>query len=60
MLDSIMNNDHGLHHYGRMFVILFLILAVINIGKGLDYKFDNIFITMAVIYLILPGLNLNI
>jgi len=35
-------------------------IAVVNFGKGLDYKLDNIFITMGVIYLSLTGLDLTL
>jgi len=54
----IINNGNGFYHYGRMFIILFLLIAIINLGKGIYYKLDNIFITFSVIYLILPSTNI--
>lgn len=60
MLDQILDKDHGIHNYSRTLVILFLLIAVINIGKSLDYKLDNTFITMGVIYLALTGSNLSL
>lgn len=60
MLDTVLNHDHGMHNYSRTIVVLFLIIAVINFGKGLDYKLDNIFITMGTVYLALSGFDLNI
>lgn len=41
-----------------MFVILFLLIAVVNFGKGITYRLDNIFITLSVVYLILPSTNI--
>ena len=49
-----------MYGYSRTLVILFLLIAVINFGKSLDYKLDNTFITMGVVYLILTGSNLTI
>ncbi len=48
-----------MYGYSRTLVILFLLIAVINFGKGLDYKLDNTFITMGVVYFILTGSNLT-
>ena len=39
---------------------MFLIVTVINFGKGLDSKVDNVFITMGTIYLALTGFNLSL
>ncbi len=36
-----------------------MFIAVINFGKSLDYKLDNTFITMGVLYLILTGSDLT-
>jgi hypothetical protein len=60
MLDEILRKDHGMHNYSRTLVILFLLIAVINIGKNLDYKLDNTFITMGIVYLALTGSNLTL
>lgn len=60
MLDHILLADHGMHVYSRLIVISFLIIAVINFGKGLDFKVDNVFITMGTIYLALTGFSLSL
>lgn len=49
-----------MHSYARTLVILFLLIAIVNIGKNLDYKLDNTFITMGVVYLALTGSNLSL
>jgi hypothetical protein len=60
MLNSILDKDYGLHYYSRMLVVLFFLIAILNFGKNLNYKMDNIFITMNVIYLTLTSLDLNL
>jgi hypothetical protein len=60
MLDHILSSSGSLFIYSRTLVVFFLVLAVVNFGKNLDYKLDNVFITMGVVYLTFTGLNLNI
>lgn len=60
MLESILKNDYGMHYYARALIIMFLLIMIINLGKGLDYKIDNLWITMNVTYLVFLGLDLNI
>lgn len=49
-----------MHNYSRTLLILFFLITVINIGKGLDYKTDNTFITMGVVYLSLTSFNISL
>jgi hypothetical protein len=60
MLNSILDKDYGLHYYSRMLIVFFFLIAILNFGKNLNYKMDNIFITMNVIYLTLTSLDLNL
>lgn len=60
MLDSILNMDKGMHLYGRMFVVLFLVIAVVGFANMVDYKLEQVFILINTLYLLLLGLNLNI
>lgn len=60
MLDQILEKGRGMHNYARTLIILFLLIAIINLGKNLDYKLDNTFITMAVVYLVLTSSELTL
>jgi len=60
MLDQILSGSHGMYIYSRLIVIMFLIVAVINFGKGLDYKVENVFIAMGTVYLALTSFDLSL
>ena len=58
LIDIIFNQTYKLYSYGRAMVILLLLATVVFMGQELNYKTDNIWITMGVIYLVLPTLEL--
>lgn len=58
-IDIILEETSNLYMYGRAFTVLLFLATVIFLGKQLNYKTDNIFITFSTAYLLLTALNLE-
>jgi hypothetical protein len=57
-MDRLLSTTN-LYIYGRAYVVIALLLTLVFLAGGVSYKTDNLFITFAVLYLVLPSLNLR-
>lgn len=57
-IDILYNKTGNLYAYGKAYNVILLAITIIFLSHLLTYKTDNLFITLSVVYLTLPTLNL--